>query len=438
MKRFWLLALLAAGTLSVALGTPAFAAKSDEGAAEDTGTSMDDVNSAMGSMTSHMNDIDKKLHLNFSGDVRVRYAFICQSASQTGVTIGDSSRGRYRARFGVSKKLGDFTGKFRIATGSSAAPFSQNNTFDTAMANPSILIDTASLTWDPAFSNGVLSFTVGKMGNPLTKTSITWDPDIQPEGALMEIKKGDFALRATYFELQNLFASGTTFGNMDIFMDNVQAEIAAKFDTDTSLGLMAGFEYIPNGALLTSGATGIGAVLGAGKNPVTSYGGVVDNGPGVGRNWDIAEGMIYFKHKLGDVPMKWYGHFTDNLNGTNLTALPVGTYSNTFTNQYAWLFGVDIGATKSAGDFAGSLYVASLDPNCNLPYLLDDDPGESNRQYVFGSLSFLAEDGVLLKLSEWAVQHEYYAIAGVGSANALGGSSQNPELVTYLDCILNL
>ena len=435
MKRFWLLALLMAGSLAMALVSPAFAAKmSSEDGGSDSSDTLEDVNSAIGSMASHMNDIDKALHLKVSGDVRLRYAFINQAASQAGVTIPDSSRGRYRARLGASIKRGDFTGKFRIATGSTASPWSQNNTFDTGMTNPSILIDTASITWDPSFSNGVLSITAGKMANPLTKTSITWDPDIQPEGVDVEIKKGDFTLRGTYFELQNLFASGTTFGNMDLFMDNVQAEYTVKMDADTSVGLMAGYEYIPNSTLLMT--SGVNTILG--KNPITGFGGVTDPG-GPARDWNNVEGMLTFKHKLGDVPMKWYVHVTDNLNGLNLPdASQTNGHSTKFTNQYAWLGGVDIGALKGPGDFAGTLYMASLDPNCTLPFLVDDDPGETNRQYIFGSLSCLLEDGVTFKLSQWAVGREYYAGGFGGANNALAGSSQNPELVTYVDCIVNL
>jgi hypothetical protein len=364
--------------------------------------------------------------------MRIRYAFINQAASTAGVSIGDSSRGRYRARFGVATTSGDFTAKIRIATGATGSPWSQNNTFDTGFVDPSILIDTASITWVPSFANHMLSFTAGKMANPLTKTSITWDPDIQPEGVEMEVKKDAFTFRATYFELQNLFASGTTFGNMDLFMDNLQAEYSAKFDNDTTLGIMAGYEYIPNSTLLMT--SGVNTILG--KNPITAFGGVLDPG-GVARDWNNVEGMLYFKHKLGDTPMKWYLHITDNLNGMNLP-IAGGVYSSTFTNKYAWLFGVDIGALSNPGDFMGTIYAASLDPNCTLPYLTDDDPGETNRQYLFGSLSALLDNGVTFKLSQWAVNREYYAVPGVGAANALGGSSQNLEFITYADCIVNL
>ena len=452
MKRFWLLALLTAGLLTVALSSPASAAKMNDetnDSSMDQSQAMDDINSAMGTMSAHMNDIDKKLKLNVGGDVRLRYAFINQAASAAGATIFDSSRGRYRARFGATMTSGDFTGRFRVATGSTASPWSQNNTFDTAFTNPSVLIDTANITWEPSFADHMLFVTAGKMANPLTKTSISWDPDIQPEGIELEFRKSDFTFRATYFELQNLFAYSAT-NNIDLFMDNLQAEYSAKIDKDTTLGIMAGFEYIPNATTLMY--SGLAAAAALNKNPIESFGGVLDSAGQV-REWDNVEGLLYFKHKIGDVPLKWYLHITDNTNGTNLpnfaggpsiiaggvTAVAGnGTYQTQFTNQYAWLFGVDIGTLSNPGDFMGTIYAASLDPNCTLPFLTDDDPGETNRQYIFGALSALLDPGVTFKLSQWAVQREYYAIPNVGGASSLGGSSQNPEFITYADCIVNL
>jgi hypothetical protein len=414
--------VMLAGTLA-ALHAPVMAADED---------TSEDVNSALGSISAHVNDIDKVLNLKFMGDVRTRWAFANQSGA-TNVTIGDSSRGRYRLRFGGSAKKGDFTGRFQLASGATnASPNSNNNTFDTAFTIPAINITQANLMWEPSFASGLFAITVGKMANPLTKTAITWDPDICPEGALLEVKKDDVVLRATYFELQNLFASGTTFGNMDLFMSNVQLEYTAKIDTDTSVGLMAGYEYIPNSTLLmSSGVTGT-----LGKNPITGFGGVTDPG-GVARDWNNVEGMLTVKHKIADIPFKWYVHATDNLNGKNLPTATTGY--TTFTNQYALLAGVDVGVLKFPGDAMGTLFFATLDPNCTLPFLVDDDPGYTNRQYIFGSFSFQAEDGVVLKLSQWAIGHEYYAAkGGVGSATSLGGSSMKPEFITFADCILNL
>ncbi|HET9870550.1 MAG TPA: putative porin, partial [bacterium] len=198
MKRFWLFGLFLAGAL-VALNAPVVAkdAMADPQSMDDMSNQMDDINSALGSMAVKMNEMDAKMGLKFSGDMRIRYAFISQNSSQQGVTIADQSMGRYRARLGAEITRGDFTGKVRFATGSTNSPWSQNNTFDTAMVDPTINVDTAMITWKPSFASGMLTVAAGKMGNPLTKTAITWDPDIQPEGALVEFKKGDFTLRGT-------------------------------------------------------------------------------------------------------------------------------------------------------------------------------------------------------------------------------------------------
>lgn len=428
MKRFWLWMMLLAGTLA-ALHAPAMAADED---------TSEDVNSALGSISAHVNDIDKVLNLKFSGDLRTRWAFAGQTSSSANVTIGDSSRGRYRVRFGASMKRGDFTGKFQLATGATGgSPNSNNQTFDTAFSSPAINVQQASIMWEPSFASGLFAITAGKMANPLTKTAITWDPDICPEGALLEVKKDDVVFRATYFELQNLLASGTTFGNIDVFMANAQAEYTAKIDTDTSVGLMAGYEYIPNSQQIMG--SGVSTTLT--KNPITGFGGALDPG-GKARDWNNVEGMLTVKHKIADIPFKWYVHATDNLNGKNLAdANAASGYSAKFTNQYALLAGVDVGVLKMPGDAMGTLFFATLDPNCTLPFLVDDDPGYTNRQYIFGSFSVQAEEGVVLKLSQWAVGHEYYTLPGgisVGGATSLGGLSQNPEFITFADCIVNL
>ncbi|HVM31630.1 MAG TPA: putative porin [bacterium] len=427
MKRFWLFGLFLAGAL-VALNAPAFAKDTmDSQDSQDMTDAMDDVNSALGSMSSRVSNIEDQLKLKFYGDVRLRYAFITQNSNLAGVTILDSSRGRYRARLGAMKDFGDFSANFRIATGANNNPNSENNTFDNAMVNPTIDIDTASITYTPAALGGHVKFTAGKMANPLTKTSITWDPDIQPEGALVELSNNDLKFRATYFELVNEAAKTTP----DQFMDNLQLEDAFKFDTDTALGVMVGYEYIPNGtSLITTLATGLS------NNGTTADGNVLDHG--LLHDWHMGEAMLTFKHSLSGLPLKWTLHVTDNLTGSNLPLAAAGQYSSKFTNQYGLWFGVDLGAIKSAGDFAGTLAVASLDPNSQLAYLTDDDPGFTNRQYAFGSLTYGLQDKVQLKISQWLVGHEYYAyLAALGNNSGPGGSGRNLESITYVDCIAN-
>lgn len=422
MKRFWLLSLLMAGMLAMPLSS-AFAKSSDADNSDDS--SMEDVNSALGSMAAQLNNVQQKMKDDASlyGDVRARYVFIAQGSSNKGVTVADQSFARYRARLGAKVVHGDFDAKLRIATGAPLSPWSQNNTWDVGMIDPTIDIDTAQIDWTPEFANGMLSFTVGKMGNPLTKTAITWDPDIQPEGVFAQFKKSDFTLKATYFEFASMVASGNPkTGNIDLFMDNLQAEYSAKLDDASGVDVMVGYEYIPNVTLIWSNGLGVGAK----KNNISDPG-------GVGRDFNNVEAMLSFKTKVGDVPFKIYAHATDNLNGKNLPdpTNPTG-YNSTFTNQYSFLAGVDIGKSGE-GTFGASIFYAQTDPNSQLGYLVDDDSNRTNSSYIAGTLATELEKHVTLKLSEWVMGNEYNITSlGLGSAN------QSPQIRSYLDCIVDL
>ena len=451
MKRFWMTAFLMTGLFAV-LAAPVAAKSSDENSSDESSSeAIEDVNSAMGNLSSRLADVEKKLGLTFYGDVRARYAFIGQASSVAGVTILDSSRGRYRARLGVSKNFGDFSGNFRVATGATNNPNSENNTFDSAFENPAINIDTATVTYIPSALGGHVKLMAGKMVNPLTKTPISWDADIQPEGALLELSDNDLKLRATYFELANEAAKTVP----DQLMNNVQLEDMFKIDADTGVGLMAGYEYIPNAtSLLTTISQSLAAPTAANLGfGMTNDGNILDAG-NVMRNWNVVEGMLTFKHKVGSVPFKWTIHGTDNLNGKNLpnglgkasgaatlfgpTTGANGTYSSTFTNQYALWVGVDIGTVANKGDFAGTLAFATLDPNAQLAFLTDDDGGFTNRQYAFGALTYGLEDKVQLKVSQWLIGHEYYAYLGNPANNSSpGGAGRNLEYQVFVDCIAN-
>jgi Putative porin len=426
MKRFWMLALLMAGSLAV-LTAPALAkASSDDNSADTSSdTSLDDVNSALGSMAVKLNEMSDKMkdELSFYGDMRARYVFIAQGDSNPG-TVADQSFARYRARLGAMIHRGDFDAKFRIATGSTNQPWSQNNTWDLGMVDPTMNIDTAEIDWTPSFADKMLTVSVGKMGNPLTKTVITWDPDIQPEGVYVGFKKNDFSLKATYFELGNEITSLIpSQGKVDLFMDNLQAEYDAKLDGDSGLDLMVGYEYIPNSTLIS---TALASQLSGGAMQMN----VQDTG-GVYRDWNNVEAMLAFKTKAGDVPLKFYVHATDNLNGKNLPDPNSSTgYSSKFTNQYAWLAGVDIGKAGE-GSFGGQIFYAQTDPNAQLGYLVDDDSGRTNTSYLAGTLATDLAKGVQLKLSSWVMGKEYYGILAPGT-------NQAPQFRNYLDCIVNL
>jgi hypothetical protein len=112
----------------------------------------------------------------FSGDVRIRG----ESYNQTGVP--DRNRARIRVRVGVDGKLSeDFIGGFALATGSLGDPTSTNETLTNAFDRKTIALDRGFITYNPV-AHSWLSLTGGKFAYTWQRTSVTFDPDLNPEG----------------------------------------------------------------------------------------------------------------------------------------------------------------------------------------------------------------------------------------------------------------
>jgi len=112
----------------------------------------------------------------FSGDMRVRG----ENFNQEGVP--DRNRARVRARFGVDGRLGeDFVGGIYIATGSLGDPTTTNETLTNFFDRKTIGLDRAYVTYNPVAAKW-LSLTGGKFAFPWQRTSLTFDPDINPDG----------------------------------------------------------------------------------------------------------------------------------------------------------------------------------------------------------------------------------------------------------------
>ena len=112
----------------------------------------------------------------FSGDVRVRG----ESYNQGGVP--DRNRARIRVRFGIDGKLSeDFVGGFALATGSLGDPTTTNETLTGAFDRKTIALDRGFVTYNPV-AHSWLSLTGGKFAYSWQRTSVTFDPDLNPEG----------------------------------------------------------------------------------------------------------------------------------------------------------------------------------------------------------------------------------------------------------------
>jgi hypothetical protein len=112
----------------------------------------------------------------FAGDVRVRGENFTQQGIQ------DRNRARLRVRFGVEGKLNeDFNAGIYLATGSLGDPTTTNETLTNNFDRKTIGLDKAFITYNPVAHNWV-SVTAGKFPYLWQRTSVTGDPDLNPEG----------------------------------------------------------------------------------------------------------------------------------------------------------------------------------------------------------------------------------------------------------------
>ena len=112
----------------------------------------------------------------FNGDIRVRGENFRQD------NIQDRNRARTRVRFGFDGKLNeDFIAGVALATGSLGDPTTTNETFSGFFDRKTIGLDRGFITYNPVPHNW-FSATGGKFPYLWQRTSVTGDPDLNPEG----------------------------------------------------------------------------------------------------------------------------------------------------------------------------------------------------------------------------------------------------------------
>src|SRR3984893_8071636 len=145
-----------------------------------------EAKAALGVVDKQSRDEDKKVsalqdlvgRFRFSGDIRLRGEDIFQDCPAC-VT---RNRARLRVRFGVDGRLNEnFMGGFALATGSLGDPTSANESFTNFFNGQTIGLDSGYVTFNPVAARW-LSLTGGKFAYTWARTSLTLDPDINPEG----------------------------------------------------------------------------------------------------------------------------------------------------------------------------------------------------------------------------------------------------------------
>jgi hypothetical protein len=112
----------------------------------------------------------------FAGDVRLRFEPLYQDLTQP------RYRTRLRARLGVDSQLGgDFSGGIYLATGTLEEAISTNATLTQSFTRKPIGLDRGWITYQPQ-QHRWLQLTAGKFAYTWLRTSMTFDPDLNPEG----------------------------------------------------------------------------------------------------------------------------------------------------------------------------------------------------------------------------------------------------------------
>ncbi|MCU1287161.1 MAG: hypothetical protein JWO13_3511 [Acidobacteriales bacterium] len=111
-----------------------------------------------------------------SGDVRIRGEGFLQNGTP------DRYRARIRLRFGIDGKINeDFTGGIYIASGALTDPVSTNETLTSFFERKTVGFDRGWITYNPQ-AHKWLSLTGGKFAYTWQRTTLTFDPDLNPEG----------------------------------------------------------------------------------------------------------------------------------------------------------------------------------------------------------------------------------------------------------------
>ena len=122
-------------------------------------------------------------HLKLSGDLRLRFEPFFGGGAANGATPEARFRERYRLRFNVASKINnDFAVGFSIASGDLGDPISTNSTETGFFTRKPLAIDKAFGVYNPHYFKP-LTLTVGKFGYTWQRTELTWDNDLNVEGA---------------------------------------------------------------------------------------------------------------------------------------------------------------------------------------------------------------------------------------------------------------
>jgi hypothetical protein len=302
------------------------------------------------------------------GDFRGRY----EQFSSDNANLVDRTRYRYRLRFGIVANLMDnMEVGFRLGSGDASgvgsqsatgSPISNNSTMQDNFSKKMVYIDTAYGKWT-AINSGdwLLSATIGKMENPFNFTPMVFDPDLTPEGAVLQ---GGYTINSHH----SLAMTGGAFvmdeekaSNHDPFLYGGQVLLNSKWNDKWSSSVGAGaFKIVSQSALTAANVPYINqgnTRIGAGPNN-----GQLANG----YSPLIADASVTytadsFPLYAGAFPIKLAGEFMNNPSAPN--------------NNNAYWVGVTFGKSGKKHTWDLSYRYEYLEADAWYDQLVDDDNG---------------------------------------------------------------
>jgi len=358
-------------------------------------------------------------NIGLFGDLRFRYEYRGVDNNAPGRS-GSSQEDYYRERFRYSVRIGikgdlfdDFYYGLRVDTSSN--PRSAWLTFgDDSSPSPfskssdGINVGQAYLGWKPT---SWYEMTVGKMPMPLYVTTMIWDSDLNPEGAVEKFKTslGQFDLFAN---LGQFIYQDTNpdhgLPSSDTFMLAWQVGATAKLATNVSLKLapvMYNYTGVGSSAGLNQPFTGQGDRFGLNPNPA---GAGPFNQTGI-NDLLVLEVPFELNYKMGQYTSRLFGDFAYNFQGDdraraayaatqtpNPDAVPL---TRAYTGEdKAYQVGLGFGnLAAKRNTWEARTYWQHVEQYAADVNLLDSDffEGRGNLEGVFAAFSYSITDSII-------------------------------------------
>lgn len=286
------------------------------------------------------------------GDLRLRYQHTSRGWRAGGYTDSvakDRNRLRFRVRLGFKKTWWDKQLEIgaRFASGSSSDSDSTNQTFSGTFGKKDLWIDLAYAKYKPKAVKG-LEIGAGKVKNPIkTKTKVSWDGDINPEGVYATYQMPFFGDIKPYIQ-GGYYILDEEGGSRDTTMVHYGAGVDAKVG-DVKLFFGTSLYDFDHMDMNDNGGD-------AGYEDWWQEGGLSR------ADYLVWEMTTKAKWKMFGLPWEVWGTYLQNCADDYEVAATSGANSDSkFEGEdFAWGIGMKVGTNKKAGDWSVKYYYAYI------------------------------------------------------------------------------